>query len=263
MRATYLLAGAALVLCGCPPNAFHQLTLEAFPVGAGTVRAVPEQTTYFAGTEITITASPAPGYSFSGWRGRGINATLPQATLAIFEDTRITAIFQRDGEPEPGVLLDPGFELGPDSPAWEQQSLNFDRVICNVALCGDRPPGPFSGEHWVFFGGTPDGSAETASIGQLITLPDVTPITLRFQLAIPAADAVLDLDVFFGPTRIASFSGAQQPDFADYREVVLDLTRFAGEQDALEFRYTNAPTLQGEAAVYLDALVLHAGDAEN
>ncbi|MCR4433185.1 MAG: InlB B-repeat-containing protein [Caldiserica bacterium] len=47
----------------------YSLTVNVNPAGSGTVTKVPDQETYAAGTPVTLTATPSPGYHFLNWSG--------------------------------------------------------------------------------------------------------------------------------------------------------------------------------------------------
>gem|GEM_PF-771989 len=47
----------------------YTLTVNVNPAGSGTVAKVPDQEAYAAGTPVTLTATPSPGYHFLNWSG--------------------------------------------------------------------------------------------------------------------------------------------------------------------------------------------------
>ncbi|MBJ6110377.1 PQQ-dependent sugar dehydrogenase [Hymenobacter sp. BT523] len=67
-------------------------TLSTSTVGSGTVAASPSQTTYSSGTSVTLTATPATGYAFSGWSGAASGSTNP-LTITMYANKAITATF--------------------------------------------------------------------------------------------------------------------------------------------------------------------------
>ncbi|WP_345156543.1 InlB B-repeat-containing protein [Pontibacter saemangeumensis] len=74
-------------------------TLTLNTTGSGTVSKSPNQSSYAAGTEVTLTAAPAPGYAFSGWSGDASGTANPlkltmdatKAVNATFTQSQITA----------------------------------------------------------------------------------------------------------------------------------------------------------------------------
>lgn len=71
----------------------YLLAAEALPAMGGSVSVSPLLTTYPAGTEVTLTALPAEGYTFSGWAGAATGSANP-LTLTIDGNTSVTAHFQ-------------------------------------------------------------------------------------------------------------------------------------------------------------------------
>ena len=67
-------------------------TLATAVVGSGTVARNPNQATYPAGTSVTLTATPATGYRFSGWSGSATGTANP-LTVSMTGDINITATF--------------------------------------------------------------------------------------------------------------------------------------------------------------------------
>ena len=74
--------------------AINTYTLNITKVGEGTVTANPEPTDgkYAYGTIVTLTATPATGYSFTGWSGDLTGTTNP-ATISMTGDKTVTATF--------------------------------------------------------------------------------------------------------------------------------------------------------------------------
>ncbi len=70
----------------------HTLTVNMTPQGGGSVAFNPPGGTYDAGTEVTLTATPAVGYQFSGWSGDLTGSTNP-ATITMDGNKNVTAIF--------------------------------------------------------------------------------------------------------------------------------------------------------------------------
>jgi len=435
----------ACLLVGCPPpNALHSLTLAVTPAGSGEVRATPDRTVYFAGTEVTLEAIPNEGYAFSRWLGAGINTTLPVTEVAVYSDQIVTAVFKRqpegdveitsdtvlpgaevglayeyaftatggappytwvytsgrgtrppgldltsggtlsgtpttqgvytfrvratdgeggqdektfsltvnsegqgqldittdtalpDGEVgttyqldfaasggafpyswelvsavttlptglaltsggtlqglpvlegvytfqvratdasgasterffvltilsagngEDNVVQDPGFEGGPATTLWTQTSASFDSVICDVDQCGTiNDVGAHSGAYWVFFGGTPNGEAETAAVAQQVVMPFAGTGTLQFYLAIPSAEAPCGLEVSIADTVLFEVTEADQAAYSTYQLVTLDASPFVdGGTYMLRFDYYSEESPATTTAVFVDDVLL-------
>ena len=71
-------------------------TLTTNVTGSGTVSSNPNAASYTAGTQVTLTATPATGYQFSGWSGALTGTTNP-ATITMDANKTITATFTQVG----------------------------------------------------------------------------------------------------------------------------------------------------------------------
>ena len=69
-----------------------EYTLSTSVVGSGSIGRSPDQTTYAPGAEVTLTATPASGWLFSGWSGGATGSTNPLAVTMNASKT-ITATF--------------------------------------------------------------------------------------------------------------------------------------------------------------------------
>ncbi|MGV3538301.1 MAG: InlB B-repeat-containing protein, partial [Rufibacter sp.] len=80
------------------PNATFTLSATPNPAAGGTVAITPAGGTYTRGTEVTLTATPAAGYVFTGWSG---NATGTAASIAVVMNSQksIIANFAPDTSP--------------------------------------------------------------------------------------------------------------------------------------------------------------------
>lgn len=153
------------------------------------------------------------------------------------------------------------FEAGNPWTGWTvQNSTNFGTPICNVLICGnDSTAPPFAGDNWVWFGGI--AAAETASVGQTITIPSGNPATLTFQLRIgkvttPFTDT---LTVKIDGSTVATFTEPAVAEAA-YSLRSFDVTSFAdGGSHAILFTYDGPTT--GVANFTIDNVSLIAGGA--
>jgi uncharacterized repeat protein (TIGR02543 family) len=87
-------AGTPLVISFSVSNqtAPASYALTANTVGSGTVTKNPDQTSYPNGTNVTLTATPAAGFTFTGWSGSATGTTNPLA-VAMTANKTITATF--------------------------------------------------------------------------------------------------------------------------------------------------------------------------
>ncbi|NII25985.1 carbohydrate-binding protein [Pseudoflavitalea sp. X16] len=70
----------------------YTLTTTANPAAGGTIARSPNTSSYAAGTVVTLTATPASGYSFSNWSG-GASGTSTTTTVTMNANTSVTANF--------------------------------------------------------------------------------------------------------------------------------------------------------------------------
>jgi uncharacterized repeat protein (TIGR02543 family) len=106
----YLFVIASLVLLlslvgltGCPGGQTYTLTTNVSPPGAGSVS--PSGGDYDSGMSVTLTATPASGYTFDHWGGSA-TGTNPTTTLIMNSDKSVTAYFEQAGS---AVLLSDDF----------------------------------------------------------------------------------------------------------------------------------------------------------
>jgi uncharacterized repeat protein (TIGR02543 family) len=76
---------------------FNQNTysLTVTPSGSGSVSKNPDQATYLSGTSVTLTATPAAGWSFANWSGGATGTTNP-LTITMDGNKSITANFTQN-----------------------------------------------------------------------------------------------------------------------------------------------------------------------
>jgi uncharacterized repeat protein (TIGR02543 family) len=70
----------------------NQYTLTITTVGSGSVSKSPSLATYTWGTIVTLTASPATGWSFSSWSGDASGTSL-STTVNMTSNKAVTATF--------------------------------------------------------------------------------------------------------------------------------------------------------------------------
>jgi uncharacterized repeat protein (TIGR02543 family) len=88
-------AGATLpspTQCGCGTSNQYTLTTTANPSAGGSISRTPNATSYASGTVVTLTATPASGYTFTGWSG-GASGTSTTTSVTMNANTSVTANF--------------------------------------------------------------------------------------------------------------------------------------------------------------------------
>ena len=157
-------------------------------------------------------------------------------------------------------IADGTFEAGNPWTNWTvQTSTIFGTPICNTTICGNDggTAVPFAGDNWVWFGGI--AAAETATVGQNVTIPSGGAATLTFRMRIgkvtsPFTDT---MNVSIDGTTITTYT---EPSVAEagYTLYSLDVSAFAnGASHAILFNY-NGPTT-GVANFSVDNISLVAG----
>ncbi len=83
----------AITNTGCATGPFTVSTSSS-PPGAGTVAANPPGPTYAGGTDVTLTATPAAGYTFAGWQVNGIaSGTANPLLIHVYDNQAVVAQF--------------------------------------------------------------------------------------------------------------------------------------------------------------------------
>jgi uncharacterized repeat protein (TIGR02543 family) len=84
-----------------PPETYT-VAAAANPPDGGTVSRNPNYRAYYAGTQVTLTATPSAGYTFAGWNGVTAPAKNNSNIIITVEDNwALTANFQRIPAPPP------------------------------------------------------------------------------------------------------------------------------------------------------------------
>ncbi len=145
----------------------------------GSVTVSPEQETYDAGTEVTLTAEANPGWSFVGWSGDATGDTNP-LVVTLDESTSITAIFEQ----ETYTLTIDTVGQGSVSASPDQATYVYGDMVELSAEAADG---------WYFAGWS--GDASGANPSRTITITGDIAVTATFQEGEPVFGLFLPMVV--------------------------------------------------------------------
>jgi len=252
---TGVLSLAAMgVLSGCPPNAYHVLTLSVTPITGGTIAIDPDRATYFSGTEVSLEAIPNEGFKFQRWVGTGMNTTINPTRKRVYADETILAEFAPiypdpegestgEGETETITVKNGDFESG--SGEWTAVSLTNMTILCDVNSCGTvNGISSAGGNRWAWFGNSPLFNYESGTLFQEIQLPVRQEAYLKFDMAIPQADIPFQFQVLFDGLVLAEWDETDALLFMNYQPVFVDISDLAdGRNTVLTFMYSSFSTV--------------------
>lgn len=258
---------AMVALAGCPPNAYHVLTLMVTPIEAGTIALDPDKAVYFAGEEVVLEAIPNEGFTFHRWVGTGINTTINPTKKRVYADETIVAEFsteaavpegeaQSEGETETETVKNGTFENGGEN--WTQASLTGMDLVCDIETCtGINGINSADGTHWAWFGNGGTFNYESATLFQEITLPVLDEAYLKFYLAMPKTEMPFTFQVLFNSVVLLELTEEDSLLFGNYQPVSVDISDFADGQTAvLTFLYTSMGAFGEETALFVDDVVV-------
>ncbi|OQW92773.1 MAG: hypothetical protein BWK78_00620, partial [Thiotrichaceae bacterium IS1] len=115
---------------------------------------------------VTLTATPAPGYSFNGWSGACTNTTRA-CTISMTSAKTVTATFTEMPKYRLSVTVSPNTSSGKVTSSFGGLNCGNDSSVCNVNLGGDVKltaiPSPgYSFKEWS--GGVCTGTATTCMV---------------------------------------------------------------------------------------------------
>ena len=147
----------------------NRFTVTTLASSGGSVVSNPNSNAYVNGQEVTITATPEPGYSFVGWTGDIESTTNPLVTLADANKT-VTAQFRRNIIAP--VTLTINAENGTGHPYYHPMSL-YEKGTSVELLAQPNPGYTFTG--WA------DALEGTASRVQHYSLMATRAVTANFK----------------------------------------------------------------------------------
>ncbi len=154
------------------------------------------------------------------------------------------------------VVTDGSFETGDTTTDWDITTTNYGTPMCDSGCSSAGNTYSHTGDWWVWFGGY--SGAETASVGQDITLPSGVTATLAFWVQVPDPAAVGDtLVVTYGGSEVFTLTGDQYADYPGYKMVTVDLSSYADDAaHSLLFTATTGASV----SFFLDDVTVIVGD---
>lgn len=119
-----------------PPCVGQTFTLSVAQVGQGTVARDPAQASYDCGDQVSVSATPAVGWTFGGWSGDATGAENP-LVLTMDANTSVTATFVQDTTPPQigAIQVGPGTTSAVVS--WTTDEPATSRVDFGLAAPGE------------------------------------------------------------------------------------------------------------------------------
>ncbi|GAB3844788.1 hypothetical protein GCM10028822_02440 [Hymenobacter terrigena] len=188
-------------------------TLTANTAGSGTVTKNPDQTSYPSGTNVTLTATPAAGFTFTGWSGSATGTANP-LTVTMTANKTITATFT--------AVAPTTYTLTTATTGSGTVVKNPDQATYASGATVSLTATPAAGYTFTGWSGDATGTANPLAV----TMTANKTVTATFTAAPPATYAL---------TVTASGSGtvAKNPDqtsYANGASVTLTATAAAGYQ---------------------------------
>jgi pectate lyase len=165
-------AGATLpspTTCGCGGTNNFTLTTAANPSNGGSVSRNPNATSYASGTVVTLTATPAAGFTFTNWSG-GASGTNPTTTVAMNANTSVTANFTNSS----GNMYTLTTTSNPSNGGSISRSPNASTYSPGTVVTLTATPAPgFSFTNW-------SGGASGSNTSTTVTMNANTSVTANF-----------------------------------------------------------------------------------
>ncbi|GAA3970285.1 beta strand repeat-containing protein [Hymenobacter antarcticus] len=115
--------------------ALPQYTLGVTVIGSGTVTPSPNQITYVSGSTVTLTATPAVGFGFSGWSGSATGTANP-LSVAMTANKTITATFTASSGS--GLTFYRALNINGNALVLDGQNWEASSGVANFTVTGTR-----------------------------------------------------------------------------------------------------------------------------
>lgn len=182
---------------------------------------------------------------FKGNKSFTIRLSNPTGGANLNESFKIARLIVVEDDKPASYIVDGSFELNINksnqpNPVWNEFSQYSGTPRCEPRRCGPNSE-RHSGEGHIWFGGDIRDitinqanmlDLETAFVNQTIRIP-TSATTLAFWLTIPqASDLVSDfMQVRIDNQEIFRVSGNEMTNYADYTQVLLDISAYADEEN--------------------------------
>ncbi len=163
-----ILSGVLIYSCGTESTPTYTVTTSFSPAEAGSVELDPPGGTYDEGTEVTATADPNEGWTFSEWDGT-VSSTQNPYTFTVDEDINLESLFIKKTYPL-------NIETDGEGSVAEQIVSNKNKDYEHGTIV-ELTPEPNEG--WSFLEWTGDLSGSETPIQ--ITVDEEKSVTARFE----------------------------------------------------------------------------------
>lgn len=167
------------------------VTVSADPSAGGTVSKSPDQPFYPSGTVVTLTATPSPGWHFSGWSGDATGSANP-ATIVVDGDKLITALFipeeyVPDVTPPTLTVSGPEGSMTTGVSGVADPDVSFTEYVnsgkCSVSVLTSENKGSATVKIWI------DGQETYAGVESGLTAHELLMTEGRHEVVVTATDA--------------------------------------------------------------------------
>jgi murein tripeptide amidase MpaA len=144
-----------------PDRTRYKLTVTK--VGSGTVQQNPGESTYAPDTVVTLTATPAEGWEFSGWSG-DLTGDVNPTTITMDGQKSVTATFTEVAPPPSydDVIFDSNFDMGNlRNVQYQSGDVSGNRLYSGEQ---NHTTVSFSDKHWWFYFSMDNVSGKTVTI---------------------------------------------------------------------------------------------------
>ena len=182
----------------------YSLSISANPASGGTVSRDPQKTAYTYGEQVTVTATPAKGYTFNGWADNAAPAN-QSVTVTIDGNKTLTAIFEQQTYKLTTTASPNGYGSVLRNP--NKETYTYGEQVTVTAT-----PAAKSGDKYYSFTGWA-GALESTSNEVTLTMDGNKTLTAKFQQESVPSYTLATITNHDVGTKIS-----RNPDNASYKE---------------------------------------------